>query len=66
MVLHPSGTLLPLTAKGGRGARTLHKRVAGLIGDKRQQGPHRRGGLPPFGDILRVLKALTCCRPSSF
>jgi ATP-dependent RNA helicase HelY len=57
MVLHPSGTLLPLTAKGGRGARTLHKRVAGLIGDKRQQGPHRRGGLPPFGDILRVLKA---------
>jgi superfamily II RNA helicase len=57
MVLHPSGTLLPLLAKGGRGASTLHKRVVGLIGGKRQPEAHRRRGLPPFGDILRVLKA---------
>lgn len=57
MVLHPSGTLLPLAAKGGRGAKALHKKVEGLIGGKGKTEPPRRRGLPPFGDILRVLKA---------
>ncbi len=57
MVMHPSGTLLPLTEKGRSGARTLHRKVAGLIGGKRKPEPHRHRGLPPFGDILRVLKA---------
>ena len=57
MVLHPSGTLLPLMAKGGRGTKKLHKKVEGLIGGQRQPEPFRRRGLPPFGDILKVLKA---------
>jgi superfamily II RNA helicase len=55
MVLHPSGTLLPLTAKGGRGAKALHKKVESLIGGKQQPEAFRRGSLPRFGDILRVL-----------
>ncbi len=57
MVFHPSGTLLPLKAKGGRGAKVLHKKVESLIGGKRQPEPFGRRGLPPFSDILRVLKA---------
>lgn len=57
MVFHPSGTLLPLKAKGGRGAKVLHKKVESLIGGKRQTEPFGRRGLPPFGDILKVLKA---------
>jgi len=57
MVLHPSGTLLPLTVKGGRGANALHKKVERLIGEKKQPEPPRRRGLPHFGDILGVLKA---------
>lgn len=57
LVLHPSGTLLPMHAKGGRGANALHKKVERLIGDKRQPELTRRRGLPPFGDILGVLRA---------
>ena len=58
MVLHPAGTLLPLTDNRSGGRRKLHKRVEALIGGKKTpELARRRGGLPPFGDILRVLKA---------
>ncbi|WP_419657025.1 HelY: DNA/RNA helicase [Desulfosarcina variabilis str. Montpellier] len=57
MVLNPEGTLLPLLAKEGSGKRKLHKKVYRLIGGKTPPELGRRRGLPPFGDILRVLKA---------
>ncbi|GAB6905882.1 DSH domain protein [Desulfosarcina cetonica] len=57
MVLDPSGTLLPLKAKGERGGRKLHKRVESLAKAKKAPELSRGRGLPPFGDILRVLKA---------
>ena len=57
MVLHPLGTLLPLLTKGGRGAKNLHKKVHRLAQDKPGADVRRRRGLPPFGEILRVLKA---------
>ncbi len=59
MVLHPEGTLLPLTApiEEGQKKAKLHKRVAKLIGGKSQPALSRGRSLPPFGDILRVLKA---------
>jgi len=57
LVLHPSGTLLPLRVMAGRGAKTLHPKVERLISGKKPPDLQRRRGLPPFGDILRVLKA---------
>ena len=58
MVLNPAGTLLPLLDKRSGSRRKLHKRVEALIGKKKEaELPRRRGGLPPFGEILRVLKA---------
>lgn len=57
LALHPSGTLLPLMAKGGQGPKKLHKRTAGLANGKRQPELPRHRGLPPFGEILKVLNA---------
>ena len=58
MVLHPEGTLLPLMAKQEQGSkRKLNKRVEKLIGGKTPQPLSRGRNLPPFGDILRVLRA---------
>lgn len=58
LVLHPSGTLLPMLAK--RGGKTkgkkLYKKVADLLGNPKKKGMAYRGKLPPFGDILKVLK----------
>ncbi len=56
LALHPSGTLLPLTVKGERGSKKLYRKVAALIDNKKRNQPVGRRGLPPFGDILRVLK----------
>ncbi|MGD8703006.1 MAG: DEAD/DEAH box helicase [Desulfosarcina sp.] len=56
LALHPSGTLMPLTVKGRRGGKRLYKKVAALIDDKKRRQTARRRGLPPFGDILKVLK----------
>ncbi len=56
LVLHPSGTLLPMTVASIKGTKRLHKRVAGLISGKKTPELPRQRGLPPFGDILRVLK----------
>jgi len=57
LVLHPSGTLMPLTVKGEKGGKKLYRKVASLAKEKKPPELMRRGGLPPFGDILRVLKA---------
>ena len=57
LALHPSGTLLPLTVKGEKGGKKLYRKVAALIEKKKAPEPMRRRGLPPFNDILRVLKA---------
>jgi len=57
LVLHPSGTLLPMTGKGTSGSQRLHKKVAGLINAKKPTPLSRHRGLPPFGEILNVLKA---------
>ncbi len=56
--LHPSGTLLPLLVPGRDNRRQrIHKKVQALINAPRPlnltRGPHR---LPPFGDLLRVLR----------
>jgi superfamily II RNA helicase len=56
LVLHPSGTLLPMTVTSVKGTKKLHKRVAGLISGRKTPELPRQHGLPPFGDILRVLK----------
>jgi len=56
LFLHPSGTLFPLTVKGGKKKVRLHKKVAAYVNSDRPPllAPPRK--LPPFGDINRVLK----------
>ncbi len=57
LFLHPSGMLLPLMAGTRSGARRhVHKKVAAALRSRQtpRLGPSHR--LPPFGDILRVLK----------
>jgi superfamily II RNA helicase len=57
LFLHPSGTLLPLlTGRDSKGRRRLYGKVRELTNQKRAPRlapPHR---LPPFGDILRLLR----------
>lgn len=56
LFLHPSGTLLPLTSHGSPKKNRLYKKVASCVSSDRPPllAPPRK--LPPFGDILRVLK----------
>jgi len=57
LFLHPSGKLLPLTSKGGRKQRPgLHKKVKSYLSAKHPplMAPPRK--LPPFGDILGILR----------
>ncbi len=54
--LHPSGTLFPLTARSASKRNRLYKKVATYVGNDRPpllSPPHK---LPPFGEIMRVLK----------
>jgi ATP-dependent RNA helicase HelY len=57
LFLHPSGLLLPLTVmnKGG-GRRRLHKKIAGYLAQHRPPYLAPPGKLPPFDEILKVLK----------
>jgi ATP-dependent RNA helicase HelY len=57
LFLHPTGTLLPLTnaAKGGIRPQ-LHKKVNQFVKKKGRRYIGHSRKLPPFGDILRVLK----------
>jgi len=57
LFLHPSGTLFPLLSpKNSKGKKRIYKKVVEYISTKRPPllaAPRR---LPPFGEILRVLK----------
>ncbi|MEJ2640137.1 MAG: DEAD/DEAH box helicase [Desulfosarcinaceae bacterium] len=57
LFLHPSGLLLPLTVMGkGGGRRRLHKKIAGYLAQRRPPYLAPPGKLPPFDEILKVLK----------
>jgi len=57
LFLHPSGTLLPLTAQPKSSKRPrLDKKIAKLIKAKRHRKIGASRNLPPFDDILRVLR----------
>ena len=57
LFLHPTGTLLPLTTQHKSSKRpTLDKKVAKLIKAKRHRKMGTSPNLPPFDDILRVLR----------
>jgi ATP-dependent RNA helicase HelY len=56
MVLHPSGTLLPLTVKGKRGQKALHKRVESSHRREKKPEAPDAGGCPLWRHS-RVLKA---------
>ena len=56
LFFHPSGTLYPLLVRGSAGKGKLSKKVAAYVSSSRPlylSPPHK---LPPFGDILRVLR----------
>lgn len=57
LFIHPSGTLYPLLAeeKGGK-KKKLHKQVAEYVSSGHPMQFTRPGKLPPFGDILRILR----------
>jgi superfamily II RNA helicase len=57
LFLHPGGTLLPLTTpvKAGIHPR-LYKKVDRFIKTRRRRPFGRHRSLPPFGDIMKVLK----------
>lgn len=55
--LHPSGTLYPLTTQNTSGKKSrIHKKASEFIHMKRPPRLAPPGRLPPFGDIIRVLK----------
>ncbi|MBW1849517.1 MAG: DEAD/DEAH box helicase, partial [Deltaproteobacteria bacterium] len=57
LFLHPAGTLLPLTVQRGQENKTrLYKKVSDFISSKRKRFLAPPGKLPPFGDILGVLR----------
>lgn len=56
LFLHPSGTLLPLmSGSGSKEKAQLSKKVGDLVKNRRAGGLSSRN-LPPFGEILAVLK----------
>jgi len=57
LFLHPSGTLLPLLAGDASGRKVrLHKKVRSLLDGKRARALARGNQLPPFGDIIAILR----------
>ena len=57
LLLHPSGTLLPLIVPNKSGSRPkLDKKVHQLIKAGSRRRMKIRRGTPPFGEILRVMK----------
>ena len=58
LFLHPSGTLLPLMAPAKSGSRQLlDKKVGQYVKTRPRRGRGSFHRSPPFGDILRVLRA---------
>ena len=57
LFLHPSGTLLPLLAdQNAKGKTRLSKKVKSYVNSKSPPVMALPRKLPPFGDIIRVLK----------
>ncbi len=57
LFLNPSGTLLPLISQSGKDKKNrLNKKVSNYINNKNSPRFVRPSKLPPFGDILKVLK----------
>jgi len=52
----PSGTLLPLVSRTAKGKTRLDKKVAALLNQKKKPVLGPPWGLPPFGDMLQVLR----------
>lgn len=59
LFFHPSGTLWPLMAgdpRSGKASTRVYKKVQDYLNTKHAPQITRPGRLPPFGDILQVLK----------
>lgn len=56
MLIHPDGTLLPLLVAGPRGGSRIYKRVADFLTARRPPMLAPPGKLPPFGQLLAVLR----------
>ncbi|MBW1696340.1 MAG: DEAD/DEAH box helicase [Deltaproteobacteria bacterium] len=57
LFLHPSGRLMPLLSYGSsRGKAKLYRKVMAYENSKRSMRLATAGKLPPFGEILRVLR----------
>ncbi len=56
LFLHPSGTLMPLLVKSGQGRSRLYKKVADCLGGRRPPALVPGNRLPPFGQILKILR----------
>jgi ATP-dependent RNA helicase HelY len=57
MMLHPSGTLLPLLIASGHNGKTrIYKKVTDLLGTRRAPTLASPGKLPPFGALLAILR----------
>lgn len=57
IMLHPSGTLLPLVITGeGQGKARLYKKVADFLNARRPPAMAPPGKLPPFGTLLDILR----------
>jgi superfamily II RNA helicase len=52
----PSGTLLPLVSKTPKGKTRLDKNVSALLNQKKKPTIGPPWGLPPFGNMLQVLR----------
>jgi ATP-dependent RNA helicase HelY len=57
LLLHPSGTLLPLlTRSGAKGRTRISKKVHELLESHRTPSVGPPGRLPPFGALLQILR----------
>ncbi|MFH0725223.1 MAG: DEAD/DEAH box helicase [Pseudomonadota bacterium] len=56
LFFHPTGQLLPLTSKGADGTSRTHKKVKEYLAQKPRPLLSHPGSLPPFGEILRVMR----------
>ena len=52
----PSGTLMPLVTTTPKGKARLYKKVNDLLNQKKKPSLGPPWGLPPFGDMLKVLR----------
>ena len=57
LLLHPSGTLLPLLTRGGaKGKTRISKKVHELLESRRPPSVGPPGRLPPFGALIQILR----------